>query len=363
VEHAPTLLEQWRPVVGERDLIIFDQRGAGLSEPALQCPEMVQAAYDLLDEPDPDVSTQTTYEALMACRERLAQEGHNLSAYNTIQNATDVHAISVALGYDQVNLLGGSYGSALAQAVMRHYPQRVRSVVINSVLPLEKSFFIDSVPAAPWAIIRLLEACAADPACDSAYPELQDVLYETIERLDREPVALTLTHPLSGQRYAAVMTGDGVVGNLVMLLYFFDVPASTQVALKPFTDRERGFRGLVPEGWYEIEPANLVRATTMSDPTAFVLQSAKASAADLLAFLTMQLGLDPNARPVRRGREGVLTWSFYELDLQGYPLDLALAEQGQYVYLVMMVSARDERGTLYEQLFMPAVRAMAPLEQ
>ncbi|MGB3904333.1 MAG: alpha/beta fold hydrolase, partial [Anaerolineae bacterium] len=101
---GPTLA----PIHPNRDLIIFDQRGAGLSEPALECPEFVQAFFDLLDEPDADVAQQALFDASMACRDRLVSEGHNLSAYNTVQNAADVNAIRIALGYDQVNLYGGS---------------------------------------------------------------------------------------------------------------------------------------------------------------------------------------------------------------------------------------------------------------
>ena len=120
----------------QRDLIIFDQRGVGLSEPALECPDWVQAQYDILDEADSDTALRLPYEALMACRERLTEEGVNLSAFTTTQSAADVDAIRRALGYEELNLLGGSYGSFLAQAVARDFPETVRSMVINSVWPM-----------------------------------------------------------------------------------------------------------------------------------------------------------------------------------------------------------------------------------
>ena len=154
VHNAPALAPVLAPIHPNRDLIVFDQRGAGLSEPALECPEFVQAVFDLLDEPDPEVALQAQFDALMACRDRLVSEGHNLSAYNTIQNAADVNAIRIALGYDQVNLYGGSYGSLLAQATMRDHPERIRSVAINSVLPLEKSIFVSTTIFGP--LVHLL---------------------------------------------------------------------------------------------------------------------------------------------------------------------------------------------------------------
>ena len=155
----------------------------------------------------------------MTCRDRLVSEGYNLSAYNTVQNAADVNAIRFALGYDQVNLYGGSYGSLLAQATMRDHPQGIRSAAINSVLPLEKSLLVEGTTTRANAVLRLLNACAADEACNSAYPNLQDVLFEVIDRLNAEPIPITVTNPLDGQSYDAVLTGDAMLGNLVTFLY------------------------------------------------------------------------------------------------------------------------------------------------
>jgi len=219
VHNAPLLAQVFAPIHPNRDLIVFDQRGAGLSEPALECPEFVQGLLDLLDEADPDVVVQGQFDALMACRERLVSEGYSLSAYNTVQNAADVNAIRIALGYDQVNLYGGSYGSLLAQATMRDHPEGIRSVAINSVLPLEKSLFVEGSTTTANAVMRLLDACAADKACNSAYPDLQEVLFEVIDRLNAEPIPITVTNPLDGQSYDALLTGDAVLGNLVSVLY------------------------------------------------------------------------------------------------------------------------------------------------
>jgi pimeloyl-ACP methyl ester carboxylesterase len=219
VANAPAVAQAFASVYPNRDLIIFDQRGVGLSEPALECPEVVEASFDLLDEPDQSVAMQVVFEAVMDCRDRLVNEGHNLSAYNTAQNAADVNAIRAALGYEVLNLLGGSYGSLLAQAVMRDHPKMIRSVVMESVLPLEKSIFVDSTATVPEAILRLIESCNADESCDSAYPDLLDVLFEVIDRLNEEPVSITITDPLDGQRYDALLSGDMVLGNLNVVLY------------------------------------------------------------------------------------------------------------------------------------------------
>lgn len=543
VANAPALAPVLAPLHPNRDLIFLDQRGVGLSEPALECPEYVHALYDILDEADPEVRLRMTFDAAMLCRDRLVSEGYSLSAYNTTQSAADVNAIRIALGYEQVNLYGGSYGSLLAQAVMRDYPEGIRSVAINSVWPLEKSLFVEASTTTANAVVDLLDACAASEACDRAYPDLQDVLFQVIDRLNAEPIPITVTNPLDGQSYASLLNGDAVFGNLVTFLYltdiipvlpqaifdvyngdyelmtqlsstrlvlfdltsrgmmfsvlcvedlvgrtaedllevrqtlprqlqggadpadeveygifgicenwpvaqagqsikeplvsdiptlvlegefdpvtppeygqlvssylsnsvFFELPGvghdvlsrecarsiagafvddptqapeaacfaqmpgiafdlpgeAPELVLEPFSDEERGFSGLVPAGWKELAPANLARSNSALDPAYFVLEAQPGPADALFANLAGQLALDPDLEPVATAEVGNFTWEFYTFERRGYPADLALAEDAEKAYFVFLLSPEDEHDALYQQLFLPAVEALAPLK-
>jgi pimeloyl-ACP methyl ester carboxylesterase len=193
--YVPALADHLASFNADRDLVFFDQRGVGSSQPALECPEFVAALFDILDEPDPGNVQQTIFKSLMACQKRLVAEGHNLARYNTAQNAADVEAIRLALGYDQVNLFGGSYGSLLAQAAMRDFPNHIRSVVIDSTVPMEKSLLVDIPTTAVNATLHLLESCAEDSGCSTAYPNLEKELYSAVEQLNVEPVTVTLLNP------------------------------------------------------------------------------------------------------------------------------------------------------------------------
>lgn len=219
VENGFVMLQLFGGIHPNRDLIIFDQRGVGLSEPALECPEWVDVQYDLLDEPDELAAMQTNFETLIACRERLVGEGVNLSAYNTSQSAADVNAIREALGYEHLNLFGGSYGSFLAQAVAREYPEMVRSVAMNSVYPLDISFLVESPLVTSQGALDLLAACENDQVCNQAYPNLTEVFFETIERLNEQPVTITVTHGTTGKDYDVLLTGDRVYSNLLGFMY------------------------------------------------------------------------------------------------------------------------------------------------
>ncbi|HET6442944.1 MAG TPA: alpha/beta hydrolase [candidate division Zixibacteria bacterium] len=224
----------------ERDLIIFDQRGVGLSTPALECPEHVDAMFESLDELDSEVAWRNQFDAAMRCSDRLLAEGTNLSAYNTTENAADVDDIRKALGYEEMNLYGGSYGSRLAQAVMRDHPQGVRSVVLGAVLPTDKSFFVHVSSTVVDSSLRLLAACKADSACNEAYPDLQQTLFDTIDRLNAEPVPIEVTNPLDGQTYDTWLTGDSVYGNMAFFLYITDILPVLPQAIHDVANEEYG---------------------------------------------------------------------------------------------------------------------------
>jgi pimeloyl-ACP methyl ester carboxylesterase len=207
-----------------RDLILFDQRGVGLSEPALDCPDLMELGIELLDnEIDGRVLTYSEMDDLyletaLACGMDLEQIA-NLADYNSVENAADVEDLRRALGYDQVNLWGISYGTRLALEMMRDYPDGLRSVVLDSVFPPD----VDSEAEGPANISRALEelfaGCQADASCSAAYPDLREVLFDTVDRLNETPADFTVVNPLTGEEYDAVMNGDDMLGLIAQSLY------------------------------------------------------------------------------------------------------------------------------------------------
>ena len=134
------------PLLEKRDVVLFDQRGTGYSQPALACPEYNQAVIDMLPKDMTAAESETVAnKALLACRDRLVKEGVNLDMYNSAQNAADIEALRQALGYDQVNLYGISYGTRLALTALRDAPakaaQRRDRFGLHSA---ERSVFADS---------------------------------------------------------------------------------------------------------------------------------------------------------------------------------------------------------------------------
>ncbi len=200
-----------------RDLIVFDQRGVGVSQPALDCPGYDRLVVDLLDRnwqgqpvSEDQISTLILNE-LSACRRTLAGIA-DLTAYNSAASAADVNDLRLALGYEQVNLWGASYGSRLALEVMRRYPTGLRSVVLDSVYPPDVDLYAGAPANFSRALERLFSACAANPICDRAYPDLRNVFFETVQKLDTQPVLREVQNPFTGEKHQAWMDGGRAAG-------------------------------------------------------------------------------------------------------------------------------------------------------
>ena len=207
-----------------RELIFFDQRGIGLSRPALDCPGYDRLVLDFLDrqidgrEVAEQQITELLLESLRTCRDELSQVA-DLAAYNSAASAADVDEIRQALGYEQVNLWGGSYGTRLALEVMRRYPDWLRSVVLDAVYPPDVDLYLELPANFNRALERLFEACAENAVCSEAHPELEQVFYDTARRLDAEPVLREIRNPMTGEEYEAWMQGSTLLGLTFQLLY------------------------------------------------------------------------------------------------------------------------------------------------
>jgi len=207
------------PLVEKRDMIIFDQRGTGYSEPSLNCPELKELALETLNQDLSQAeSSQLATEAAMKCHDRLVKEGVNLAAYNTAQNAADIEALRQAMGYDKINLYGTSYGTRLALTALRDQPAGIRSAIIDSVVPLQADLFGQVLPNGMAALEKVFTTCEADAECKANYPNLRQVLLDSKAKLDKEPAKFTVTLK-SGEKKEALLNGDGLIGALFQGLY------------------------------------------------------------------------------------------------------------------------------------------------
>lgn len=205
----------------QRDIILVEQRGTHYSEPHLDCPEFTDLAIDYVSEGDfePDELTTIESDAYRACFERLEAGGVNLAAFNSVENAADMIDVADALAYDDINFYGVSYGTMLGQHLLRDHEDRIRSIIFDSVVPLELNFVPDIMVTGMEARLELFAACANDERCNSLYPDLETVFWNTYAELNANPLLVPTSDPETGIEYEAYIDGDVMMQLLRSMQY------------------------------------------------------------------------------------------------------------------------------------------------
>ena len=146
---SDNMTEQFSSLIKNRDVYVVDQRGVGLSKPALNCPKY-----------------RGKPEQLSACKNTLSASGVDLSAYTSLQSAWDFIALRKALKIEQWNIYGESYGTRLATTIMRESEAGIRSVILDGMFPIE----VNGISETPWALYetlnQILRNCAQSKDCN-----------------------------------------------------------------------------------------------------------------------------------------------------------------------------------------------------
>jgi pimeloyl-ACP methyl ester carboxylesterase len=197
--------------IRDRDVYVVSQRGTMFSEPALTCAANDNFSRELLGMRFYSEATKRAHlAATEACYRELAATGADLSAYNSTESAADFADLRKVLGFEAWNVYGTSYGSYLAQTLMRNHPEGIRSVVLDSVLPTTYTV------AANWqnasdGFGNIFQACAVEPACNAAYPHLEETFTGLVDKLEADPLRATVKDPATGEDIEVVIDGGALI--------------------------------------------------------------------------------------------------------------------------------------------------------
>lgn len=170
----------------ERDIVLVDQRGTGKSRP-LQCTLPTD-----LNEYD----AQAIRDLAKSC---LAQLPADPRYYTTSVAVKDLDLVREALGVDQLNIYGISYGTRVALHYLRQYPQHTRSVILDGVVPPDLNLGPGIALDAQAAMNQMFARCKADQACAKNFPKLEQGFYRIEKRLEKAALTLSLPNPVSGE--------------------------------------------------------------------------------------------------------------------------------------------------------------------
>ncbi|MEU9304900.1 alpha/beta fold hydrolase [Streptomyces sp. NPDC048269] len=211
-----------------RELIIMAQRGNLYGQPNLACPEIdrynekaVGLRYDT------QASQRPLLDAVKQCRDRLAADGIDLSAYNSTENAADFAELRTALGLKEWNVYGYSYGTNLALTYLREHPQGIRAVALDSLTPPVSIALPVTWSSAKQGIEAIFDACEAEPRCKSRYPDLPRTLTEQVRRLEAKPLVLNAKPAKGGDTVKVDLDGGALLNVLIdNSVKAADVPAA-----------------------------------------------------------------------------------------------------------------------------------------
>ncbi|HET9108788.1 MAG TPA: alpha/beta fold hydrolase [Steroidobacteraceae bacterium] len=182
----------------DRDIVLLDQRGTGGSN-ALACESSQE---DLYRSTTARIVTETE-----RCLKMLRAHAH-VRFYTTSLAVRDLDRVRAALGYRRINLYGSSYGTIVAQEYIRRYPHRVRSVILDGVVPPQLALGATSALDAQASLTGIFSRCAREPACHARFGDPAASYRQVRDELGGHPRWVDLTDPTSGEPYRLQFNSD-----------------------------------------------------------------------------------------------------------------------------------------------------------
>lgn len=195
-----------------RDIVLLDQRGTGKSAP-LSCDEF----DDSFSISKPDELAKRSAQCLQKLK---ALKYGALENFSTSIAVKDIEALRHHLNYDSLNLVGVSYGTRVALEYQRQFPDKVRRMVLDGVVPPDLSLASGDA----WLSLQgVFKACAEEVACQRSYPDLPQRWHRL---LTQAPTTYRFPHPRTGQLISREINPELIINMVHKVLY---TPATTMV--------------------------------------------------------------------------------------------------------------------------------------
>jgi pimeloyl-ACP methyl ester carboxylesterase len=196
----------------DRDIVLVSQRGTG-GDNRLGCrlamdDDNIQGYLDPLFRDD----------VFKPCLEDLKGR-FDLTQYSTVAAADDYNEVRLALGYDRINITGGSYGSRMGLVYMRQHPATVRTAILSGVVPIANKNPLYHAANFDVGIRALFAECASEPECRTGVPNLESEFRAILARLDAKPVATSVAHPVSKARVTVTLSREAFLEALRVVMY------------------------------------------------------------------------------------------------------------------------------------------------
>jgi pimeloyl-ACP methyl ester carboxylesterase len=169
-----------------RDVVMVDQRGTGKSN-------LLQCALLNLDDAQAVLGEPYSLDKIRECRAESDKKA-DTTQYTTSIAADDLDEVRQALGYDKINIFGGSYGTKAALVYLRRHGDHVKTLTLEAVASPQYLIPLPFARALQTSIDGVIALCAADAACHAGYPDLRKEFDAVIDRLGKSPAKFEINH-------------------------------------------------------------------------------------------------------------------------------------------------------------------------
>lgn len=209
LESYPQTVAAFAETHKKRHIILVDQRGTGGSN-ALTCKE----AFDETGLPSPEAARGYTQRCLAALSRHADPR-----FYTTAEAIQDLDAVRLAIGARQVNLVGISYGTRVAQQYAAKYPASTRTIMLDSVAPNSLVLGNEFARNLEDALDLQFALCAKTPTCAQRLGDPRGKLRALMAKLEADPPLVSYRDGMTGESRQEKLTPALVVGLVRMYAY------------------------------------------------------------------------------------------------------------------------------------------------
>ena len=178
----------------QADVILFDQRGTGLSD---QLDDCQRDPTPLFMQP----LTQAWLNDYLAktipgCVSEWQQKNYDLNGYNTKESAEDLVELRKVLGAEKLDFLAISYGTHLALATAKYHPEIIGKMVLASSEGLDQTI---KLPAESDKLLEALNQRWLSQTNNKNQPDLISMMRAVHGRLVKSPELVSVKHPQTQQ--------------------------------------------------------------------------------------------------------------------------------------------------------------------
>ncbi|HEU4453104.1 MAG TPA: alpha/beta fold hydrolase [Longimicrobium sp.] len=212
VDLAPYFGRELEPLRDTRDILLIDHRGTGGSN-LLNC-----GLYGTGDALGSYLGPFYPADRVAVCAKEWEGKA-DLAQYTSDAAADDMDEVRATLGYEKLNLIGGSFGTRGVLVYLRRHPEHARVGVLNGTVPVDVRYVLTLASDAQRALDGVFADCRAEAACNAAFPDLPGSLRRAVERLSAGPVDVPIMHPETGKPATMPLTRDLFVEAVRYLTY------------------------------------------------------------------------------------------------------------------------------------------------